>query len=81
MSRLDRQRAAPSSAFALLVLTLLLATARADEPEFKPIFNGKDLTGWRIHPNPNPGAYQKTAEVKDATTGAVTGFVRTVQSL
>ena len=40
-----------------------------------PLFNGKDLTGWRIDPNPNPGAYKKTAEVKDTTTGAVTGFV------
>jgi hypothetical protein len=48
MTRLKRQRAAHSSAFALLVSTLLLAPARADEPGFKPIFNGKDLTGWRL---------------------------------
>ena len=48
MSRLNRQRTARSSAFALLVSTSLLAAARADEPGFKPIFNGKDLTGWRL---------------------------------
>ena len=48
MSRLNRQRAAQSSAFALLVSTFLLAAARADEPGFRPIFNGKDLTGWRL---------------------------------
>ena len=48
MSRLNRQRTARSSAFALLVSTFLLAAARADEPGFKPIFNGKDLTGWRL---------------------------------
>ncbi len=48
MTRLDRQRTARSSAFALLVSTFLLAAARADEPGFQPLFNGKDLTGWRL---------------------------------
>ena len=48
MRRLNRRRAARSSAFALLASTVLLAAARADEPGFKPIFNGKDLTGWRL---------------------------------
>ena len=47
MTRLNRERAAQSTAFAILVSTLLLTAARADEPGFKPIFNGKDLTGWR----------------------------------
>jgi len=36
-----------SNALALLVSTALIAAAHADEPGFKPIFNGKDLTGWR----------------------------------
>ena len=48
MSPLHRRRTAESSAFALLVSTFLLSAARADEPGFKPIFNGKDLTGWRL---------------------------------
>ena len=48
MSRLNRRRTVRSSAFALLFSTLLLASARADEPGFEPIFNGKDLTGWRL---------------------------------
>ena len=48
MNRLNRQRTAQSGAFALLVTTFLLAAARADEPGFQPIFNGKDLTGWRL---------------------------------
>ena len=48
MSRPDRQHMSPSGAIALLVTTLLLAAARADEPGFQPIFNGKDLTGWRL---------------------------------
>ncbi len=34
--------------FALLVSAVLLSTAHAEEPGFKPIFNGKDLTGWRL---------------------------------
>ena len=48
MSRLNRQQPVRSSALALLVATLLLASARGDEPGFEPLFNGKDLTGWRL---------------------------------
>ncbi len=48
MSRLDRRRAPRRGAFALLVSTFLLSAAAADEPGFRPIFNGKDLTGWRV---------------------------------
>ena len=48
MSRPNRHRMARSSAFALLVSTFLLSSAHADEPGFKPIFNGKDLAGWRL---------------------------------
>lgn len=48
MSWLNRHRMARSSTFALLVSTFLLSAAHADEPGFKPIFNGKDLTGWRL---------------------------------
>src|SRR5262245_6038894 len=47
MIPLNRRWRAWSSAFALLVATLVLPPARAQEPGFKPIFNGKDLTGWR----------------------------------
>src|SRR5437868_5829851 len=47
MSLLERRRPAQSSAYALLLSTLLLSAARADEPGFRPVFNGKDLTGWR----------------------------------
>jgi len=48
MSRLNRQQPVRTSALALLVATILLASARGDEPGFEPIFNGKDLTGWRL---------------------------------
>jgi acetyl esterase/lipase len=48
MSRLNRQRTARAGAFAHLLAMLFLAAARADEPGFRPIFNGKDLTGWRL---------------------------------
>jgi hypothetical protein len=48
MSRLDRRRAPRRGAFALLVSTFLISAAAADEPGFRPIFNGKDLTGWRV---------------------------------
>ncbi|HKI18963.1 MAG TPA: family 16 glycoside hydrolase [Isosphaeraceae bacterium] len=48
MSPLHRRRTAQSIVFALLFSTFLLSTARADEPGFKSMFNGKDLTGWRL---------------------------------
>jgi acetyl esterase/lipase len=48
MSSPHRRRTAESIGIALLVSTALLHAARADEPGFKPIFNGKDLTGWRL---------------------------------
>src|SRR3954451_10718803 len=47
MSWLDRQHMAQSSVLALLVSAFLVHAARADEPGFKALFNGKDLTGWR----------------------------------
>jgi hypothetical protein len=48
MNWLNRRRAARSSVLVLLGSMPLLTAAWADEPGFKPIFNGKDLTGWRL---------------------------------
>jgi hypothetical protein len=48
MNRLNRRRTARAGAIAALIATSLLANARADEPGFTAIFNGKDLTGWRL---------------------------------
>jgi Domain of Unknown Function (DUF1080) len=42
-----RMQSLPYSVLALLAFTFL-AVARADEPGFASIFNGKDLTGWRV---------------------------------
>ena len=36
------------AAFTIGVILLHLPASRADEPGFKPLFNGKDLTGWRV---------------------------------
>src|SRR5262249_31320690 len=47
MTLIHRHRVA-TTLFALLVLVFVLPVARSDEPEFKPIFNGKDLTGWQL---------------------------------
>jgi hypothetical protein len=48
MNMVNRERAVRSSAFAFLGAMVLVAVAWADEPGFTPIFNGKDLTGWRL---------------------------------
>jgi hypothetical protein len=48
MSRFDRRRTLRWNAFAILASAFLLSATGADDPDFKPIFNGKDLTGWRV---------------------------------
>ena len=48
MSRLDWRRPLRWCPLALLLLTFLPSVTSADEPGFRPIFNGKDLTGWRV---------------------------------
>lgn len=47
MSPLPRRPPAGPGVFALVVSSLLVGSARADEPGFQLIFNGKDLAGWR----------------------------------
>src|SRR4051812_41034957 len=48
MNPIQRRRTVRSSVFVLLFSPSLLAATRADEPGFQSIFNGKDLTGWRL---------------------------------
>ena len=48
MNRLDRRRTLQLVAFALLGSTSCFSASAADELGFRPIFNGKDLTGWRL---------------------------------
>ena len=48
MTKLRRFRTAKATLTALLFSTLLVSMASADEPGFTAIFNGKDLTGWRL---------------------------------
>jgi acetyl esterase/lipase len=48
MNPLRRRPPTKSNVCALVLSTFLLSVARADEPGFKSIFNGKNLTGWRL---------------------------------
>ncbi len=54
----------------LLLLAAFAAPARADEG-WVPLFNGKDLTGWKVHPQAN-GAFADIVTVEK--DGKVTGF-------
>jgi hypothetical protein len=38
---------------------------KADADGWVQLFNGKDLTGWKIHPQANPNAFAEIIEVKD----------------
>ncbi|MSQ95104.1 MAG: DUF1080 domain-containing protein [Gemmataceae bacterium] len=60
---------------AFLTLVAVVGTARAQDDGFKPLFNGKDLTGWY-----NVNCAPSTWFVKDnmiITTGKPTGYLRT----
>ena len=59
----------------IAILALASTIAHAAEPELKPLFNGKDLTGW-VPVNIAPGTFS----VKDGvliTTGKPVGTIRT----
>src|SRR5258708_39483737 len=63
------------SSLALALALAVQTTARAEEEGFRPLFNGKDLTGW-VHVNDHPDTWS----VKDnmiVTTGLPMGFLRT----
>lgn len=60
MRTLPRLRATAASFASLACWFCLLSLAQAAEPGFKSIFNGKDLTGWRVGYTDLPG---KTASV------------------
>jgi hypothetical protein len=48
MQRLHCQQVVQWSTPALLGLAVFLTAAGADEPGFAPLFNARDLTGWRL---------------------------------
>ena len=48
MNPIPRRPAAGLIVLVVLVLSFFPAAAPADEPGFEPIFNGKDLSGWRV---------------------------------
>ncbi len=62
---------------AAMLFALPAASLSADDkPDVEgwiPLFNGKDLTGWKIHPNPNPGALKKITATEEG--GKVVGYV------
>src|SRR6185503_12327299 len=49
---------------------LICTTARADS-EWVPLFNGKDLTGWKIHDKPSGGILEV---IKIEKNGKVVGY-------
>ncbi len=62
------------AAILLLVVAALPAPAedkKADDG-FVQLFNGKDLTGWKLPENPNPGTFSEIITVKNGDT--VTGY-------
>lgn len=55
---------------AFLVFALAALPTRADEG-WTPLFNGKDLTGWKIHPNPSGSIAEVITVERD---GKVVGY-------
>jgi hypothetical protein len=56
---------------------LLPAPGRAEEKDsWVPLFNGKDLTGWKIHPTPNKAIGEITEKKVDGKVVAFEGMVQ-----
>ncbi len=71
------QQSFRSTMVVMAAAALLAAAAPAQDsrpgPEgWIPLFNGKDLTGWKIHPNPNPKAYGEV--IQEIENGKVVGY-------
>src|SRR5262245_16075752 len=62
----------------VLAAAVVLLPAKADEPKaddkgWVQLFNGKDLTGWKLHPNPNPQITGLIGNEKDGKVIAIHG--------
>jgi hypothetical protein len=49
----------------LAALTIESAPAAEDKDEWKPLFNGKDLTGWKMFPEPNKGQIKEISKKEE----------------
>jgi len=58
--------------FALSAPAAGKSSPAGDDDGWVSLFNGKDLTGWRMHPNPNPGQIKKITPKEDG--GKVIGY-------
>jgi hypothetical protein len=64
--------AALLAGLATLPLIFAPADADTDTEKWTPLFNGKDLTGWKMYSNPNPGDIAEI--VKKETDGKVVAY-------
>lgn len=59
------------------VLLFVCSTASAEEKgEWVSLFNGKDLTGWKLHPNPHPDIKNVQEKKVDGKVVAYEGTVK-----
>ena len=72
--RLTHRLAGLAIALGTALTTLPAAPAEDKDEGWMPLFNGKDLTGWKTHENPNPGAYTKVI-AKTNDDGKTVGYV------
>src|SRR2546421_9694203 len=65
----------------LLILAFLLPLAAlhgtaADDKEYTQLFNGKDLTGWKLHPKPSGSIEEVITKEKDGKVIAYEGKLK-----
>jgi hypothetical protein len=65
----------------MLISTLLTSIAAlqsraADDKDWKPLFNGKDLTGWKLHPKPSGSIEEVITKEKDGKVIAFEGKLK-----
>ena len=71
----NRQIARLAALLTPTIVLLFAAGLPAQPPTadgYVPLFNGQDLSGWKIHPNPNPGAFKEVVTV--TRDGKTVGF-------
>jgi Domain of Unknown Function (DUF1080) len=58
-----------------IVLALCLASRADDKDGWVQLFNGKDLTGWKLHPKPSPEIKELSEKTVDGKVVAFEGVV------
>jgi hypothetical protein len=64
------------SIMALAVFTVAGLASKADDKDWTPLFNGTDLKGWKVHPNPHKDVTEISEKKVDGKVVAIEAKVK-----